>query len=168
MLAKLLMKLPAVKRLAEAKHSADKEVIREMPANLDGQIRNAKNDREAVVTHLQKEHDRLLTELEKARSRPLLSWPKPAKAIPANEVRRAFAVPMDAPLWQALHQVLDQAIQGAVDEATQQPSATQTGERRTYMAGGVDALREFQGRLLELQASANREDADLQEGEEKA
>jgi hypothetical protein len=135
MLTKLIMLIPSVRRLAEAKDSAVRATgaaIREM-----------------------------------ALLRATKAWPKPAKAIPANEVRRAFAVPTDAPLWQALHQVLDQAIQGVVDEATQQPSATQTTDRRTYMSGGVDALREFQGRLLELQASANREDADLQEGEEK-
>ena len=134
MLAKLLMKLPAVKRLAEAKDSAVRaagSAIREMAL-----LRAAK------------------------------AWPKPAKAMPANEVRRAFAIPMDAPLWQALHQTLDGAIQNAIDDATAEPSATITSERRAFKAGGVDALREFQGRLLELQASANREDTDLQEEKE--
>jgi hypothetical protein len=171
------MLIPSVRRLAEAKDSAVQaagSAIREMALlraakdDLERQRANLENRHDAALAHLEKEFDRLHAKLNEERAKPKLAWPKPAKAIPANEVLRAFAIPMDAPLWQALHQVLDQAIQGAVDDATQQPSATQTTDRRTYMSGGVDALREFQGRLLELQASANREDADLQEGEEKA
>jgi hypothetical protein len=62
-------------------------------------------------------------------------------------------VPMDEPLWAAVHQELDDAIADALDEVTQDPGATLTAERRLHVAGGAEYLRRFQKRLLDIQAA---------------
>jgi hypothetical protein len=94
-------------------------------------------------------------ELRKANDARKLTWPKPERRMEAREVADEFSVALEEPWYVALHQELDDAICDVLDEVTQAPSATLTPERRTHLAGGAEALREFQRRLLELRARAD-------------
>lgn len=92
-----------------------------------------------------------------------LAWPRPAQRLKPEEVLAEFDLPMDNPLWQALHQELDDAIADVLDEVTQPPSALLTAERRVHLAGGAEELRKLQRRLLDLQRRANAADEELGE-----
>lgn len=93
-----------------------------------------------------------------------VAWPKPAKRVPPHEVKRAFAVDNDAPLWLAFNQELDDYLQDQVDQMTLPPAPGFTEESRLHLAGGVEHLRLFQKRLIDLHAAAHKVDGDL-EGE---
>jgi hypothetical protein len=96
-----------------------------------------------------------------------IAWAKPARRVAANDVRRAFAVAAEAPLWVALHQELDDYLQDQLDQVSLPPAASMTEEQRLHLAGGIEHLRLFQKRMLQLHAAAHKEDADLEGGEEK-
>ncbi len=82
-------------------------------------------------------------------------WRTPEEQLDAEELSAAFDVEADEDLWRAVHQVLDVAIQEAIEESSQAPAAGKfTAEDRGFASGGVDFLREFQRTLIEKRASA--------------
>jgi hypothetical protein len=82
----------------------------------------------------------------------------PAEQLDAEELAAAFDIEADEDLWRAMHQVLDLAIQGAIEEATMAPGNPAQGkfgaEDRAFAAGGVDFLRDFQRTLIDHRAAA--------------
>lgn len=96
-----------------------------------------------------------------------VAWVKPAKRMPASEVKRAFAVAADAPLWLALNQEVDDYLQDQLDQVSLPPASTMSEEMRLHLAGGVEHVRLFHKRLLELHAAAQKIDADLDADEDK-
>lgn len=92
-----------------------------------------------------------------------VAWPKPATRLAPRQVEAAMDVDDTAELWLAVHQELDDAIMAKLDDVTLLPSERNTPDVRTHIAGGAEALREFQKRLLDLQRAARRPDAGLAE-----
>lgn len=85
----------------------------------------------------------------------------PERAMPKAELVEALAVDNDDPLWRAIHQLLDEAQTDAVDLVSARPApdsrsglVTVSPDTRNFHAGGIDHLREFQTKLLDLQAAA--------------
>ena len=107
------------------------------------------------------ENNRGLTARLSARN---VTWTRPAKWMPANEVKRAFAVAADAPLWLALKQQVEVYVEDLADQVSQAPSTSLTAEARLHVAGGMEHLRLFYKQLLELHQAAQTIDADI-EGE---
>lgn len=107
---------------------------------------------------------RAFDELRAARN---VAWIRPAKRMPDHEVKRAFAVASEAPLWVAFNQEIDDWLQGLFDEVSKPPSATLSEAQRLHMAGGIEEIRELQKKLLELHATAHKGDADLDDEQTK-
>jgi hypothetical protein len=88
------------------------------------------------------------------RSRPVRHVP--AVSLPLEQVRDAVTDIAGTRGWAALHQELDAAIADAIDDVTVAPATGAAGvsdaAARSFAAGGVDHLRRFQARLLELTA----------------
>jgi hypothetical protein len=99
--------------------------------------------------------------------RSTAEWIQPERRMPKEEVRRAFSVPKDMPLWRAIHQELDDSATDLVDLTAAAPIEQASELKRLHAAGGLDALRNFQRRLIELQHLAEVEDPDL-EGKDAA
>lgn len=98
----------------------------------------------------------------------------PERALGNDELLDALAVDSENELWRAVHQLLDQQIADAVDLTAKKPEADPrsgmvvvTPEVRTFHAGGVDHLREFQALLLDWQAKARKREADEDRKEDK-
>lgn len=87
------------------------------------------------------------------------------KRMPSNEVKRAFAVADDAPLWIALNQEIDDYLLDVMDQVSLPPGQTMTEEIRTHVAGGVEYVRGLQKRILELHAAAQKVDVDIEADE---
>lgn len=97
-----------------------------------------------------------------------VSWTMPAKLPSRSEIRRAFAVDNEAPLWVAFNAELDSFLQDLIDQVSLPPGPTMSEEARTHLAGGIEEVRKFQKRVLDLQAAAKTVDADIAgEGPEK-
>ncbi len=120
----------------------------------------------AKETHeLLRENNRgLAAELNRLRSARNVSWTAPAKRPSKLEIKRAFAVDDGAPLWVALNCELDSFLQDLFDQVSLPPGPSMNEEARTHLAGGIEEVRKFQKRLLDLHAVAQALDADL-EGE---
>jgi hypothetical protein len=115
-----------------------------------------------VVDENQKRHTQLAEELAALRAARNVAWPRPAKRLAGGEVRRAFAVAAEAPLWMALNQELDDYLQDVLDQVSLPPGATMNAEARNHLAGGIEHLRLFHKRLLELHAAAQKLDTDIE------
>lgn len=89
-----------------------------------------------------------------------------ANRMPDGDVRRAFAVDATAPLWRAVHQELDDAIQKLVDIVDTMPSAAFPETARLHVAGGLSELRDFQKQLLLANERAAK-DADLDDDDDE-
>lgn len=145
-------------------------------------------DTAAELKHAREEHVQVLQDLEKkwddamkaaadklsqvraAAARDLeisrnVSWSKPARRISASDVKRAFAVPMEAPLWTALHQEIDDFLQELINDVSLPPTPVFTEHNRLHLAGGIEQVRELQKRLLDRQAHANKADEDIEAAE---
>ena len=97
--------------------------------------------------------------LQRARVRAV-----PERRFPAERIRLEIAALAGSEGWAALHQELDAAIADAVDEVSTPPPA-RPGEvpvGRDFAAGGLDFLRRFQQRLLDLEHAASIVDKELQ------
>lgn len=94
-----------------------------------------------------------------------VSWPKPERRMTDAQLRDAFNVPVDEPLFQAVMQKIDGAIQEALDVVSQPPSATLTEQHRLHLAGGIEHLRLLQKDLLDVRDAAERNN-DGEEGDE--
>jgi hypothetical protein len=109
-------------------------------------------DHIAVLKRLEKEFDRLTTVHEKAVAEDRRI---PAEQLDADELAAAFDIDADEDLWRAVHQVLDVAIQEAIEESSQSPAGGKfTADDRGFASGGVDFLRDFQGALIAHRAKA--------------
>ena len=109
------------------------------------------------------ERDDARDELERLRSARNVVWAKPARRLQSADVRRAFAVAADAPLWLALNQELDDYLQDQLDQLSLPPGPAMNDATRQHLAGGVEHLRLFHKRLLELHSAAQKLDADLED-----
>lgn len=106
----------------------------------------------------------LTAELARARAAlgaRVVVWSRPAKRLGRVDILEAFAEPIDAGLQAAVHQELDDYLQGLLDQVSQAPSASLTADTRLHLAGGIEHLRLFQHQLLELHRKAEREDAEI-------
>jgi hypothetical protein len=98
-----------------------------------------------------------------------VGWPKSPR-LPKEDVREAFAEPLDEGLQAAIHQELDDYLQELLDQVSQPPGyatgqkgeliPTMTAEQRLHLAGGIEHLRLFQKQLIDLNAEANRRETD--------
>jgi hypothetical protein len=109
----------------------------------------------------EKELSTLNSQLSTLRAKRAVSWPKPAKRIPPEQVRAAFAEPLDVGLQAALHQEIDDYLQDLLDQVSQPPSSALTEQHRLHLAGGIEHVRILQKILLDLHAEAGRQDAEL-------
>jgi hypothetical protein len=178
MIKKLLMILfPAVRRMeealqatkreaefAEAAHRARLEHSEKVGHDL---MKLVTQEREAAarqmveisrlrldVAHEQERAQAKAHELARLKRQRNVSWAKPEKSLSVAELRAAFDVGADDPLWRAVMQVLDDAIGDVLDQVTLPPSGSMTEEIRTHTAGGGEQLRLFQKTLLTWQATA--------------
>lgn len=98
-------------------------------------------------------------------------WRRSAEELTEEELVAAFDIEADEELWLAVHQVLDQAIQQAVEEATMAPGNPPQGkfgaEDRAFAAGGVDFLRELQRELISRRAKSRVKSREAVAGEEE-
>ncbi len=106
----------------------------------------------------------LAEQLNALRSARNVSWTAPAKRPSKLEIKRAFAVDDGAPLWVALNCELDSFLQDLFDQVSLPPGPSMNEEARTHLAGGIEEVRKFQKRLLDLHAAAQKVDADLEGG----
>lgn len=108
--------------------------------------------------------EKRVKELEVERA---VAWPKPARRLNERQVLGNFNVPMDHPLWTALHQELDDAISDLCDQVSSAPSRATGREfdeaNRLHVAGGIEHLRLFQRRILDLQHRANHADPEAEQ-----
>lgn len=170
----LIMKLPVVRRL-EAKIAVLRQQVEDerkalenrdaTMARLSAQWENAYAHHLNEAREAKKEAVASKAEARQLRDLRNVAWPKPATRITPADVSAALDVEMTNPLWQAVHQELDDAIGDALDEVTQDPGASLTAERRLHVAGGAEYLRRFQKHLLDLQQAASVKDAEMVETE---
>lgn len=150
MITNLILKWPGVRRrIAAAKAREERLLINESLA-----------ERSLQVERLQAE----LAAVKAARNR---TWLRSPVELKAEDLKHAFDVENTSPLWRAVHQVLDQEIQTAVDDASAEPSAANTADVRLHRLGGIDYLRKFQKELLDRQEAAQKLDEDLAPEKEK-
>jgi hypothetical protein len=86
----------------------------------------------------------------------------PERRLPPGDVYRALAVANDDPQWRAMHQLLDAAVGDLVEAVS---AARLADGERAHAAGGIDALRDFQGRLLEARSLGLRADPGKEAGD---
>jgi hypothetical protein len=85
-----------------------------------------------------------------------------------EELAAALDIEVGNDLWCAVHQVLDEEIQGAIEAASAAPAGGKVTEAdRTFAAGGVDALRDLQSELAGRRARARVKAAEVVAGEKE-
>lgn len=86
----------------------------------------------------------------------------PASALPDKEVVQILGGLGESPAWAALHQELDAAIMDAIEDVSVPPDPNKPAPSRDFAAGGVDYLRKFQARLIDIGQQVQVKDADLE------
>ncbi len=160
MISNFLSLFPSVRRLK-------RELEAERGSARASKFEHHKNAIETSLTTITSRAAHLQAELDQLRGERNRTWVRSPQELTDVELRRAFDIETKAPLWQAVHQLLDRSIQDAVDDATAEPSATCTAEHRTFRNGGIDYLRKYQKELLDQQAAAQKVDDDIDPGKEK-
>lgn len=139
----------------------------EIQADLDAAIRVA-NENANVADSLNRTVGFLgkkAGQLQHALAQRNVAWPKPEKRLSAQQVLGNVNVPMDHPLWTAVHQELDDAISDLCDRVGQPPPEL-GHEARIHVAGGIEHLRLFQKRLLDLNRQAGQADPEKAAGDD--
>lgn len=136
-------------------------------------LENLRTERDTAKTQLELERrsshvahrrvDELETRCVELATRSMAAWIVPEKRLPEHEVRRAFSVANDAPIWIAFNQKLDDAATDLIEVTVAEPKDETSEKRRLHAAGGVDALRNFQRDLIELQRLAQAADEEIEE-----
>lgn len=86
----------------------------------------------------------------------------PEHTLPDKEVVQILGGLGESPAWAALHQELDAAIMDAIDDVSLPPDPNKPALSRDFAAGGVDYLRKFQARLIDIGQQVQVKDADLE------
>lgn len=86
----------------------------------------------------------------------------PEQSLPDKEVVAILGGIVESGPWRALHQELDAAIMDAVEDVSAPGDPNRPERSRDFAAGGVDYLRRFQARLIDIALTAQVKDADLE------
>jgi hypothetical protein len=109
--------------------------------------------------------DRLLKLTSLQQAEVAATMRRPEQLTP-EELTAAFDIEADHDLWCAVHQVLDGAIQEAVEASATNPAGGKfTPDDRSFAAGGVDTLRDLQRTLANHRATARVRAAAAKAGE---
>ena len=143
--------------------------IRELRANVRELEKRCESDKCWRELHESRIHDlrRELLEAAARESEALrpVAWPKPADRLSDLQISEEIGADPGLGALKALHQLLDDEISDQLDKSTLPPQAGFTPAQREYAAGGAEALREFQGKLMAIHTRRAREDAQDDEQE---
>jgi hypothetical protein len=114
------------------------------------------NNREEIEKRAQVERQNEILRLKRN-----VAYNRPPGRVTEKDLRAAFRIDNETPLWRSIHQEMDDQLQDLIDQASLEPSATMTEDKRLHLAGGIEYLRRFQKTLLDHQALAHHHDPEI-------